>query len=94
MILGLEKSIVDSNTGATTSFHHIDSYSVDIRVKHLYIQVGCYISNETYSSGKNSVTVESVLIDNIEDPSIITLEHLYNLLVTQEQFSGATIIEG
>ena len=91
---GLEKSIVDSNTGATTNFHHIDSYSVDIRVKQIYIQSGCYISNETYSSGKNSVTVESVLIDNIKDPSIITLEHLYNLLVTQEQFSGATIIEG
>ena len=83
MINGISLTTEDTNTGATTNFHHIDAFNVDYRTKNAYIQVGSYVSKETFDAGKNSITINSIILENI-DFNTINLEIIYNAVVSKE----------
>lgn len=83
MINGISLTTEDINTGATSTFHHIDAFNVDYRTKNAYIQIGSYISKETFDAGKNYIAVNSIVLENI-DFNTINLEAIYNAVVSKE----------
>lgn len=77
-ILGLVKDVIDGRTGASSNFHAIHSYTVNVKEKTANVQFATYASVDAYKGGYEPINGYSVSARfNLENVDTVTLDDLY-----------------
>lgn len=77
-ILGLVKDVVDSRTGASSNFHVIRNYTVNVKEKTANVQFATYASVNAYKDGYEPINEYSVSVKlHLENVDTVTLDALY-----------------